>query len=170
MRKCCTPQFSQCATSQRCVTRAELETLVGKVAVHMPTWEAMNRLTCFTEFDLISSGRGETKHQRRVEHDMEQKLRLFQTGQLSQPWAEARARMQVRLTGAPRRTRGFARMEEDRTMPESEVGSIRALIEEGALSNATELILSVVWPTPRTHQCRGSFGPCNRQRYPFCWL
>jgi hypothetical protein len=33
-------------------------------------------------------------------------------------------------------------MEEDGTMPESQVGAIRALIEEGALSKATKLLLS----------------------------
>jgi hypothetical protein len=61
-------------------------------------------------------------------------------------------------------------MQEDGTMPESQVGAIRALIEEGALSKATKLLLSrglAVYP--RTHQWRGSFGPCTRQPTPIWW-
>ena len=63
---------------------AELARLVSEVAVPTPTWEAIHRLTCFPKLVLRSSGRGGTKHQRKVAHDMEQRLKLFQTGQLSQ--------------------------------------------------------------------------------------
>ena len=134
---------------------AELARLVGEVAVPTPTWEAIHRLTCFPKLVLRSSGRGGTKHQRKAAHDMEQRLKLFQTGQLSQLWAEARARMQVRPTAAPRRTR----VEEDGTMPESQVGAIRALIEEGALSKATKLLLSRGLADSQDPSLVGSLGP-----------
>ena len=121
---------------------AELARLVNEVAVPVPTWEAVHRLTCFPKLVLSSSGRGGAKHQRKAAHDMEQRLKLFQTGQLSQLWAEARARTQGRPVVAPRRTRGRARIEEDGTMPESQVESIRALVEEGALAKAAKMLLS----------------------------
>ena len=116
--------------------------MVNEVSVPVPTCEAFHMLTCFPKLVLRSSGRGGSKHQRKAAHDMEQRFKLFQTGQLSQLWAEARAWTQGRSKVAPRRKRGRARMKENGTMPESQVESIRALVEEGALTKAAKMLLS----------------------------
>lgn len=74
---------------------------VNEVAVPVPTWEAIHRLTCFPKLVLRSSGRGGAKHTRQAAHEMEQRVKLFQTGQFSKLWAEATGRMQGRPVVAP---------------------------------------------------------------------
>jgi hypothetical protein len=51
-------------------------------------WEITRMIIFVPKLVLRSSRRGGTKHQRKVAHDMEQRLKLFQTGQLSQLMAE----------------------------------------------------------------------------------
>ena len=78
-------------------------------------------------------------HQRQVAHDLEKRLHLFQSGSLSTLWAELAQRKPLEQ---PARTRARAKMEEEDTLPESQVEKIRALVEEGALSKATRLLLA----------------------------
>ena len=117
----------------------ELARLVSEGAAPVPTWEALHRLMCFPKLVLRSSGKGGRKHQRQVALDLDKRLRLFQTGQLDVLWAEARALVAKKPKDQPARTRAHAKMEEDGIMPPSQVGAIRALVEEGALSKATKL-------------------------------
>ena len=125
----------------RAAVADELAKLVGEVAAPSPTWEALHKLMCFPKLVLRSSNRGGHKHQHHVAHDLERRLRCFQAGQLADLWREAQA--QSRKVAPDRvRTRQQARLEEDGELPASQVGRIRALIEEGALSKATKLLLS----------------------------
>ena len=121
---------------------AELARLVHEVAVPVPTLEALHRFMCFPKLVLQSSERRGRKHQRQVAHDLERRLRLFQSGQLEALWTEAKALVQRKPKEPPARTRARAKMEEDGTMPESQVEMIRVLVNEGALSKATKLLLS----------------------------
>ena len=125
----------------RAAVADELARLVREVATPTPTWEALHRLMCFPKLVLRSSNRGGQKHQHKAAHDMERRLRLFQAGQLADLWREAQPQIGV---VAPRqvRTRQQTRLEEDGELPASQVGRIRALVEEGALSKATKLLLS----------------------------
>ena len=137
-----TPTIRHIPGMCRPTVAAELARLVREVAVPVPTWEALHRLMCFPKLVLRSSGRRGRKHQRQVAHDLESRLRLFQTGQLGALWAEAKAMAERKPREAPARTRAQAKMEEDGTMPESQVEMIRALVGEGALSKAAKLLTS----------------------------
>ena len=125
----------------RAAVADELARLVSEVAVPSPTWEALHRLMCFPKLVMRSSNRGGQKHHHQATHDMERRLQRFQAGQLADLWREAQVQSRE---GAPDRvrTRQQARLEEDGELPASQVGRIRALIEEGALSKATKLLLS----------------------------
>ena len=120
----------------------ELARLVREAAATVPTWEAFHRLMCFPKLVLRSSGRAGRKHQQQAAHDVDRRLRLFQTGQLEQLWAEVKAFCARTPAEQPARTRARARMEEDGIMPAAQVGKIRSLVEEGALSKATKLLVS----------------------------
>lgn len=126
----------------RSAVASELARLVQEAAATPPTWEAFHRLMCFPKLVLRSSGRAGRKHQQHAAHDLDRRLRLFQTGQMEQLWAEAKAFSTRTPLEQPARTRARARMEEDGVMPTSQVGKIRSLVEEGALSKATKLLLS----------------------------
>jgi hypothetical protein len=73
---------------------------------------------------------------------MDKRLRLFQTGELDRLWVEAKAAAERTPKDKPARTRKRAKLEEEGVMPASQVGAIRALVEEGALSKATKLLAS----------------------------
>lgn len=119
----------------------ELAKLVSEVAVVTPTWEALHQLMCFPKMVLQSSKRGGLKHPHKTAHDVDRRLRCFQTGQREALWKEATAQGGM-ATPKGVRTRHQTRMEEDGELPPSLVGRIRALIEEGALSKATKLLVS----------------------------
>ena len=126
----------------RSAVASELARLVREVAVPVPTWEALHRLLCFPKLVLRSSGRGGSKHQRQAALDLDKRLRLFQAGQLDTLWTEARALAEKKPKDQPAKTRARARMEEEGVMPGSQVVAIRTLVEEGALSKATKLLVS----------------------------
>jgi hypothetical protein len=126
----------------RSAVAAELAKLVRDVAVEIPTWESLHALMCFPKLVLRSSKRAGVKHQRQAAHDMDRRLRLFKEGQLGSLWLEAMADAKRVPSERPMRTRQTAQMEEDGVMPTAQVGKIRALVEEGALSKAAKLLLS----------------------------
>ena len=120
----------------------ELARLVRDVAVPVPTWEALHLLMCFPKLVLRSSGRGGRRHQRQAAHDLDGRLRHFQSGRLDVLWAEVQAVVHRTPSEHQARTRASARMEEEGIMPRSLVGKIQSLVEEGALSKASKLLLS----------------------------
>ena len=132
----------------------ELARLVNEVAVPIPTWEALHKVMCFPKLVLRSPDRGGQKHQHHTAHDMECRLQRFQAGQLSELWREAQTQSR-RVAPHRARTRQQTRQEEDGEMPASQVGRIRALIEEGALSKATKLLLSTGLADPKTQLWHG---------------
>ena len=118
----------------------ELANLVKDVALPIPTWEALHRLMCFPKLVLLSSQRGGKKHQHQVAHVMVCRLQRFRAGQFAPLWAETLKQAQ-RDAPSSMRTRQQSRQEEEDELPASDVGRIRTLVEEGALSKATKQLL-----------------------------
>jgi len=69
----------------------ELAKLVSEFALVTPTWEALHHLMCFRKMVLQSSKRGGLKHPHKTAHDVDRRLRCFQTGQQETLWKEATA-------------------------------------------------------------------------------
>ena len=136
----------------RSAVASELARLIHDVAVPVPTWEALHLLMCFPKLVLRSSGRGGRRHQRQAAHDLDGRLRHFQSGRLDVLWSEVQAVVHKSPSEHQTRTRASARMEEEGIMLTSQVGKIQSLVEEGALSKASKLLLST---TPGNQEWEG---------------
>ena len=126
----------------RAAVADQLAKLLRNVAVQVPTWESLHALMCFPKLVLRSSARGGSKHQRQAAHDMHRRLQLFREDQVGTLWDEAKVSMGKVPSTPAMRTRHQARLEEDGIMPSSHVSKIRALVDEGALSKATKLLIA----------------------------
>jgi hypothetical protein len=106
--------------------------------VQWQSWEAIHRLQCFAKLVLRAPKRMGRAHAKKLALDVARRLRAFEAGQLSLLWSEATMAIQ---RDKPVRTRAAAKADEE-TLPKAVQETIRALVEEGALSKAAKHLVS----------------------------
>ena len=124
--------------------RRDLSVTLGELLAGLtahPTWELFHNLMCLPKLVLgIPKRRGQA-HRRQAAADVTRRLCAFRRGDLSALWVEALRRPSKSTTQRP--TRRSTRADEDPSdMPEAAVTLIKALVQEGALSKAAEMLVS----------------------------